>query len=128
NGVYVMGNGTTGTVTGELGGSLNPLETGGEFKGSLTATAPSGCTSLRDFSGTISAVNLRGIGGAVGTTSNPFFPDSVTAFNTMTMLRNDANAPLPTPPPLPSTTSSTSTTTTSCAYSFTPTTDPVQRA
>lgn len=124
-GVYVMGNGTTGTVTGELGGSLNPLETGGEFKGSLTATAPSGCTSLRDFSGTISAVNLQWIGGAVGTTSNPCSPNLLTAFNTMTMLRNDASAPLPTPPTPPSTTSSTSTTTTPCAYSLSPTSDSV---
>ena len=29
-GVFVMGNGTTGTVDGELGGASNPLETGGE--------------------------------------------------------------------------------------------------
>lgn len=122
-GVYVMGNGTTGTVTGELGGSLNPLETGGEFKGTLNATAPSGCTSQREFNGTISAVNLNWTGGAVGTTSNPCSPNLLTAFNSMTMLRNDANAPLPTPPPLPSTTSSTSTTTTPCAYSLTPTSD-----
>lgn len=124
-GVYVMGNGTTGTVTGELGGSLNPLETGGEFEGALTATAPSGCTSQRQFNGTISAVNLQWTGGAVGTTTNPCSPNLLTAFNTMTMLRNDANAPLPTPPPLPSTTTSTSTTTTSCAYSLTPTSDSV---
>lgn len=124
-GVYVMGNGNTGTVTGELGGSLNPLETGGEFKGSLTAMAPSGCTSLRDFNGTISAVNLQWAGGAVGTTSNPCSPNLLTAFNSMTMLRNDANAPLPTPPTPPSTTSSTSTTTTPCAYSLSPTSDSV---
>jgi hypothetical protein len=124
-GVYVMGNGTTGTVTGELGGSLNPLETGGEFKGALNATAPSGCTSQREFNGTISPVNLTWVGGAVGTTSNPCSPNLLTAFNSMTMLRNDASAPLPTPPPLPSTTSSTSTTTTPCAYSLTPTSDSV---
>jgi len=124
-GVFVMGNGTTGTVTGELGGSLNPLETGGEFKGALNATAPSGCTSQREFNGTISPVNLTWVGGAVGTTSNPCSPNLLTAFNSMTMLRNDASAPLPTPPPLPSTTSSTSTTTTPCAYSLTPTSDSV---
>ena len=127
-GVYVMGNGTTGTVTGELGGSLNPLETGGDFKGALNATAPSGCTSQREFNGTISAVNLNWTGGAVGTTSNPCSPNLLTAFNTMTMLLNSANAPLPTPPPLPSTTSSTSTTTTPCAYSLTPTSDTVPSA
>jgi len=121
-GVFVMGNGTTGTVTGELGGSLNPLETGGEFKGALFATAPSGCNSQREFNGTISAVNLNWTGGAVGTTNNPCSPNLLTAFNSMTMLRNDANAPLPTPP---STTSSTSTTTTPCSYSLTPTSDSV---
>src|SRR4029453_1713841 len=101
-GVFVMGNGTTGTVTGELGGSLNPLETGGDFKGALFATAPSGCNSQREFNGTISAGNLTWTGGAVGTTSNPCSPNLLTAFNTMTMLLNSANAPLPTPPPLPS--------------------------
>src|SRR5262245_65547648 len=69
-GVYVMGNGTTGTVTGELGGSLNPLETGGDFKGALNATAPSGCTSQREFNGTISPANLTCTGGAVGASSS----------------------------------------------------------
>ena len=124
-GVFVMGNGTTGSVTGELGGSLNPLETGGDFKGALFATAPSGCNSQRDFNGTISAVNLNWTGGAVGTTNNPCSPNLLTAFNSMTMLRNDANAPLPTPP---STTSSTSTTTTPCSYSLSPTSDSVPSA
>src|SRR6185503_6545416 len=102
-----------------------PLETGGEFKGALFATAPSGCNSQREFNGTISAVNLNWTGGAVGTTNNPCSPNLLTAFNSMTMLRNDANAPLPTPP---STTSSTSTTTTPCSYSLSPTSDSVPSA
>jgi hypothetical protein len=116
-GVYVMGNGTTGTVSGELGGSLNPLETGGDFKGSLTATAPSGCTALREFNGVITGTSLQWTGGAVGTTSNPCSPNPLTAFSSVSMLRNDASAPLPTPP---STTSSISTTTTTvaCTYSL----------
>jgi hypothetical protein len=126
-GVYVMNNGTTGTVTGELGGSLNPLETGGEFKGSLTATAPSGCTALRDFAGVITPTTLQWTGGAVGTTSNPCSPNPLTAFSNLSMLLNDANAPLPTPP---STTSSISTTTTTvaCTYSLSPTSDLVGSA
>jgi hypothetical protein len=124
-GVYVMGNGTTGAVTGELGGNLNPLELGGEFKGSLTATAPSGCTALREFNGTISPVNVQWLGGAVGTTSNPCSPNPLTAFNTMTMLRNDANAPLPTPPPSTSSVPTTTTTSTPCSYSLKPTSDTV---
>ena len=116
-GVYVMGNGTTGTVTGELGGSLNPLETGGDFKGSLTATAPSGCNALREFNGVITATSLQWTGGTVGTTNNPCSPNPLTAFSSMSMLRNDASAPLPTPP---STTSviSTTTTTVACTYSL----------
>jgi hypothetical protein len=126
-GVYVMGNGTTGTVTGELGGSLNPLETGGDFKGSLTATMPSGCTALRDFSGLITSTTLQWTGGTVGTTTNPCSPNPLTAFQSISMLRNDANAPLPTPP---STTSSISTTTTTvaCTYSLAPTSDTVGSA
>jgi hypothetical protein len=116
-GVYIMGNGTTGTVIGELGGSLNPLETGGDFKGSLTATMPSGCNALRDFSGVITSQTLQWTGGATGTVTNPCSPNPLTAFSSMSMLRFDAGAPLPTPP---STTSSISTTTTTvaCTYSL----------
>jgi hypothetical protein len=123
-GVYIMGNGTTGTVTGELGGSLNPLETGGEFEGFLTATMPSGCTALRDFAGVITSQTLQWTGGTVGTTSNPCSPNPLTAFNTISMLKFDTGAPLPTPP---STTSSISTTTTTvaCTYSLSPTSDSV---
>lgn len=126
-GVYVMGNGTTGTVSGELGGSLNPLETGGDFKGSLTATAPSGCTALREFNGVITSQTLQWTGGTVGTTNNPCSPNPLTAFDNISMLRNDASAPLPTPPP---TTSSISTTTTTvaCTYSLAPGSDAVGSA
>jgi len=126
-GVYIMGNGTTGTVTGELGGSLNPLETGGEFEGFLTATMPSGCTALRDFTGVITSQTLQWTGGTVGTTSNPCSPNPLTAFNTISMLKFDTGAPLPTPP---STTSSISTTTTTvtCTTSLSPTSDQVPSA
>lgn len=123
-GVYIMGNGTTGTVTGELGGSDNPLETGGEFEGSLTATMPSGCTALREFDGTITGTALQWSGGAVGTTSNPCSPNPLMAFSSMSMLRFDTGAPLPTPPP---TTSSIATTTTTilCTYSLSASSDTV---
>ena len=123
-GVYIMANGTTGTVTGELGGSDNPLETGGEFEGSLTATMPSGCTALREFAGTLTSATLQWSGGAVGTTSNPCSPNPLMAFSSMSMLRFDTGAPLPTPPP---TTSSVSTTTTSivCTYSLSAPSDSV---
>jgi len=69
-GVFVMGNGTAGTVSGELGEALNPLETGGEFEGSLTATTPSGCTGARDFSGRITNTTLQWNGGSTKPTSN----------------------------------------------------------
>ncbi len=122
-GVYVMGNGTTGTVTGELGGSLNPLETGGDFKGSMTASPPSGsCTSLRDFNGVLGPNSLAWTGGAVGATPNPCSPNLLTAFNSLSMLRNDPSAPLPTTTSSVSTTS-TSTTTVACSYSLTPPSD-----
>jgi hypothetical protein len=126
-GVYIMGNGTTGTVTGELGGSLNPLETGGDFKGSLTATMPSGCNALREFSGVITSQTLQWTGGATGTVANPCSPNPLTAFSSMSMLRFDTGAPLPTPP---STTSSISTTTTTvaCTYSLSPSSDSVGSA
>ena len=77
------------------------------FEGFLTATMPSGCTALRDFTGVITSQTLQWTGGTVGTTSNPCSPNPLTAFNTISMLKFDTGAPLPTPP---STTSSISTT------------------
>lgn len=129
-GVYVMGNGTTGTIAGELGGSMNPLETGGEFDGSLTARTfgPSGCTGQRDFAGTLSTQNLNWVGGAAGPDQgpNPCASNPLMAFSSMSMLRSDPSAPLPTPPPTSTTTSAASTTTSSvnCTYSLKPSSDP----
>jgi hypothetical protein len=117
-GVYVMLNGTTGTVSGVLGGTLDPLETGGVFIGRLTARTPSGCTAEREFSGTMSSLGLQWGGGAPGTsTCTP----SPLAMASISMLRTTSDAPLPQPP---ATTSSTSTTTTSvgCTYSLSATT------
>jgi hypothetical protein len=129
-GVYVMPNGTTGTINGELGGSINPLETGGEFEGSLTArtAGPSSCTGQRDFGGTMSVQSLNWVGQAPGPDQGPApcASNPLMAFNSMNMLRSDPSAPLPTPPPTSTTTSVTSTTTTSvtCTYSLTPSSDP----
>jgi hypothetical protein len=127
-GVFIMANGTTGTVTGELGGSDNPLETGGEFEGSLTATMPSGCTALRDFDGTITGAALQWSGGAVGTTSNPCSPNPLMAFSNMSMLRFDTGAPLPTPPPTTSSIATTTTTISCTDFSLSPSSDTVGSA
>ncbi len=127
-GVFIMANGTTGTVTGELGGSDNPLETGGELEAAFTATAPSGCTSLRDFEGTLTSQTLQLAGGTVGTTSNPCSPNLLTGFNGISMLRFDTGAPLPTPPPTTSTIATTTTTISCTDFSLSPSSDTVGSA
>ena len=123
-GVFVMANGTTGTVDGELDGGSNPLETGGEFEGSLTANTPSGCTASRDFSGAITTSNLQLAGGTPGATQN-CTSNPLMSFSNISMLRSDPGAPLPTPPP---TTSVTTTTSVTCSYSLSPTSDRVSSA
>jgi hypothetical protein len=116
-GVYIMGNGTAGTVSGQLGGALNPLETGGTFTGSLTATTPSGCTATRDFSGTLTSQTLNWTGGPGGTsTCSP----SPLGFSDFSMLRADPSAPLPTTT-IATTTTSIATTSIVCTYSLSPT-------
>ena len=117
-GVYVMLNGTTGTVNGVLGGTLDPLQTGGVFIGRLTARTPSGCTAEREFSGTLSLLSLQWTGGAPGTsTCQP----SPLAMASLSMLRTTADAPLP-QPPVTTSSISTTTTTVACTYSLSPTT------
>jgi Putative binding domain, N-terminal len=121
-GVFVMGNGTTGTVTGELGEALNPLETGGEFEGTLLATTTAGCTGARDFDGSLSGQTLSWKGGATKPSNNPCAVNPLLAFDTMSMLRNDSSAPLPTTTSVATTTSSSTTTTSvGCSYSVSPT-------
>jgi hypothetical protein len=127
-GVFIMANGTTGTVIGELGGSDNPLETGGELEAAFTATAPSGCTSLRDFDGTLTSQTMQLAGGTVGTTSNPCSPNLLTAFNSMSMLRFDESAPIPTPPPTTSSIATTTTTISCTDFSLSPSSDTVGSA
>jgi hypothetical protein len=114
-GVYAMGNGTTGTVEGVLGGSLNPIETGGTFTGSLTATTPAGCNAEREFSGILSGTALQWNGGEPGTST--CIPSPL-GFSSMSMLRADAGAPLPTVPSSSSssTTSSATTSSIKCDY------------
>ena len=127
-GVFVMGNGTTGTVDGELGDSLNPLETGGKYEGFLTANTPSGCQASRDFSGTITGQELTWVGGSPGPMNNKCSSNPLMAFSAFSMLRSDPSAPLPTPPPPPPSTTSVLTTTTtsiSCSFSLTPPSDTV---
>jgi hypothetical protein len=108
-GVYVMGNGTTGSVTGTLGNSLDPLELGGVFIGHLNAKTTSGCTAERDFSGTLSRLTLQWHGDAPGTSTCSPSPLNIPEF---TMLRSDPGAPLPT------------TSSVNCTYSLNPTSDP----
>jgi len=110
-GVYVMGNGTTGQVQGELGDALNPLESGGIFEGSLTARPLSGCNAERQFGGTLTSQTLQWNGGAM--VSNTCATNPLD-FNSLTMLQGQG-APLPT-----TTTVTATTTTTTCTYSLTP--------
>ena len=107
-GVYAMMNGTSGTVTGTLGNSLDPLELGGVFIGRLTAKTSSGCTAERDFSGTLSRLTLVWHGDAPGTSTCSPSPLNIPEF---TMLRSDPSAPLPT------------TTSVNCTASLSPTSD-----
>ena len=107
-GVYVMGNGTTGTVTGVLGNSLDPLELGGVFIGRLTAKTTSGCQAEREFSGSLSRLTLVWHGDAPGTSTCTPSPLNIPEF---TMLRSDPSAPLPT------------TSSTNCTVSLNPTSD-----
>jgi hypothetical protein len=123
-GVYIMPNGTTGNITGILGGSSNPLETGGDFTGTFTATTATGCTAQRPFAGRLNPQTLQFGGTEPGTaTCSP----SPLAIPTINMLRSDPAAPIPTPP---TTTSVTTTTTTTilCTYALSPTSATVESA
>jgi hypothetical protein len=113
-GVYVMGNGTSGAVNGQLGGSENPLETGGDFTGTLTAKTVSGCTAERSFAGRLTSQTLQWAGG--GTLSNTCAQNPL-GFSGLTMLRSDSAPPLPTTTIGPST---TSTSTTVCGFTLSP--------
>jgi hypothetical protein len=128
-GVYVMGNGVSGRVEGELGDALNPLETGGEFDGNMTANMPAGCIAERQFGGELGPQTLEWGGGRTLRDC----PGSPLSFQSFSLLRSDA--PLPNTTSVPptttvpststSTSSSTSTTTTStavaCSYTLAPT-------
>jgi hypothetical protein len=117
-GTYVMPNGTTGTVNGDLFGPSDPIQNGGEFHGVLTATVGS-CTAERIFRGPMGPFSLN-LGGA-DTISD--CAGSPLSFNALVMTQS--NAP---PPPGTSTTTSvpvSSTTTTSvpaCTLTVSPTT------
>jgi hypothetical protein len=113
-GVYTMQNGTTGQAGGTLGGQLNPLENGGDFNGTLSATTTSGCSALKQFSGRLTSQTLEWNGGDTlqnNCATNPLFMSS------LQMFRADG-APLPTTTIPPSTTTTTSV---QCAYTLQPT-------
>ena len=110
-GIYSQRNGGTGTISGELVGTLTPAPSG-TFTGTLTATL-NGCTATRPFSGPLSSGSLQWTGQAPATGGCQ--PDPL-AFSSMDLAKSDA------PPPLPPTTTTSSTTTTSvlCNYSLNP--------
>ncbi|MPY91469.1 MAG: hypothetical protein GEU99_26615 [Luteitalea sp.] len=115
-GVYQTASGITGEVSGELGGSPDPLEAGGQFEGTLTANLPD-CTAERQFSGPTTRVFLEWTGGETVRDC----PDSPLSFPSFRLVHTDA--PPPTIPPSTTTSSSTSTTTTPlvCDFSLSPT-------
>lgn len=112
-GVYIMGNGTSGAINGELGGSSNPLETGGTFEGTMTAKTTSGCAAERKYSGQLTAQTLQWAAGAM--VSNTCSSSNPLGFLTLTMFRGDGAAPLPTTTIGPSTTTTSSVV---CTYSL----------
>lgn len=125
-GVWLMGNGTAGTLTGTFTGAVDPLATGGDLTAMFVKTAPGDCTAQRPFAGRVTptTLSMEGAGPATGSCSpNPL---NIPGFS---MFRNDPSAPLPTT----TTTSSvftTSTTTSSipCSYSVQPTNTTVPAA
>lgn len=124
-GVYAMGNGTTGNITGTLSGAVDPLQTGGRLELDFTARTPSGCTAERHFDGSFTPQTL--VLGPDGSGTSTCVPSPLD-LETFTMFRTD-QVPLPTTTST-STTSTTSTSTTStsttststiCSYTVTPT-------
>jgi len=113
-GVYLMLNGTTGAVKGRLGGASNPLESGGQFQGTLTAKAGS-CTAEREFGGSLGPQTVSWVGG----TTRQDCPGSPLAFPNVVLVRADAPLPTTTAPPTTTVKPTTTTTTTAPACSYT---------
>lgn len=110
-GTYSKRNGETGTISGELVGTLTP-EPAGTFTGTLTATNVNGCTAARNYSGPISNASLQWTG---ATPWNPPCQPDQFAFSSVNLVKTDA------PPTIPTTsTTSTSTTSVLCNYSLNP--------
>ena len=105
-GTYTKRNGGTGTISGELKGTLTPAP-GGTFTGTLTATNVNGCTATRGFSGAISNASLQWTAPAAW--NPPCQPDPL-AFSSLNLVKSDA------PPSIPT----TSTTSVLCNYSLNP--------
>jgi hypothetical protein len=87
-GTYVMPNGTTGTVDGDLFGPTDPLQNGGEFHGVLTATV-GGCTAERVFRGPMGPFSMNLQGGEMVRDC----PGSPLAFSAVTMTQSNAPPP-----------------------------------
>jgi hypothetical protein len=115
-GTYVMPNGTTGGVNGDLFGPSDPLQNGGEFHGVLTAIVGS-CTAERAFRGPMGPVSINLQGGETirDCAGSPL------AFSAVVMSQSNS----PPPPPASTTTSSTTSTTTTttipaCSFTVSP--------
>ncbi|MPZ20807.1 MAG: hypothetical protein GEV06_23290 [Luteitalea sp.] len=114
-GVYQTGSGTSGEVKGELGGSPDPLELGGQFEGTLTANLED-CTAERQFSGALSRLFVEWTGGDTVRDC----PGSPLSFPALKLVHTDAPPPTTTIGPT-TTTTSTTTTPLVCDFSLSPT-------
>jgi hypothetical protein len=109
-GVYSTQGGGAGSVNGQMiGGALVPLDPA-TFTGTLTAVT-SGCTAVRQFSGTVTSQILQWAGGQTAQDC----AGSPLGFQSLTLLKSDAPPPTSTIAPSSTTTSvlTSSTTTTS---------------
>ena len=118
-GFYSQRNGGTGTISGELVGTLTPSPSG-TFTGTLTANV-NGCIAKREFSGAISSSALQWTGAVPW--ASPCQPDPF-AFSSLNLLKSDVPPPVPPTTTTPTTTISSTTTTTTtsvlCNYSLNP--------
>ena len=110
-GTFSTPNGTTGTIRGELLGTLQPRPTG-IFTGRLTAN-PAGCTATRNFSGPITDVSLQWSAGSMVSNTCATNPLGFSSMNLLMTLTPPATTTSTTSTTSTSTSSSTSSTTTS---------------
>jgi PKD repeat protein len=106
-GTYSTQNGKTGTIQGQMVGTLVPAPTG-TFTGTLTASIQ-GCSASRPFSGPLSTASLQWRPAGAGSNT---CQDNPLDFSAMNLQKSDA--PAPAGPP------STTTTSIPCTYSLNP--------